>query len=306
MEHTNVSKNPLKLRTCYTYNESMSRVFHVLKDNESMFSVWKDLTDFIYFTKGKGYEEVGSELVFKWKGSLLANARVNYIIDTDKYKSLQMYIYKVVPLNLVHWHTYHLYPNTCDGTTVLAFEDICQDLQSISGVDEVHSIAEKQIAAKKIEKILSNLIFALEQTESIMLDVSINRVWHIITNWKVFQVYVPMIGKSIEIKGNPVTIGSVISIGFEKTKELFYLKVVKVFEEDLVKEYVLKNEISGMVGPKQEIHFKLIDLNGTQCFLSFKHIFQEYVKADALSKISKEKIQILKTLKKSLAKIKES
>ena len=50
----------------------------------------------------------------------------------------------------------------------------------------------------------------LKQYESIIVNFPIERVWKIVSNWKIFHKLVPCISEEIEFRGNPEGVGGII------------------------------------------------------------------------------------------------
>jgi hypothetical protein len=293
-------KKNLKIRTCYVYKDSIERVFNVLTDNPSMFSLFKDHSKNMHFSKGKGFSEEGSILEFNWKDLFNIKIKVEHIFDGKNEKRLFLHGYKVIPLNITYWTNYLLYRSTCDNYTVLIFEDVAGDNKSFSIIDEAYTINEKLSIGKQIKNILKNNTINLFQEESLVINIDIEYVWKVITDWEIFKLLVPSIGEHIEYEGKSTKIGSYLTIKFENYKNYNKLRVIKSNINGKFREYDLEYVDGIPKNPLQIIQFKLIVINKNCTYLSFKHDFKEPVSFESIVKLGTEKQKILSILKNKL------
>ena len=139
--------------------------------------------------------------------------------------------------------------------------------------------------------------------EQKLINIEIEALWQVVTDWNLFQKHVPFIGEEINHEGNPLQIGSKIHIKNNTINSGFSLDVKKVLNEVEKKEYILEcTESTQPLCPKQNLIFSLLTIKKNLTSLTFKHEFKENIKYNLIYSVSEEKKNILLELKKKLEK----
>ncbi len=95
---------------------------------------------------------------------------------------------------------------------------------------------------KKIESILSNDYEYLYQEEIIELDINLNNLWEIVTDWRNFIKFVHQITVEIHYFGNPHEIGTEMKIFLDKNKSQYYN--LRVIEYEKNKNITCRDNVS--------------------------------------------------------------
>jgi len=300
MESTN-KKNDVNIIFSHVFKDNINRVWDCLRLPEIFNLTIKDKADNIIILNGKNYGELGTQVEYQWKDLMRIRFEVQEVINEEFYKRIRFYSTKIEPLNLKYSCVFHLHCNTIDKTTLFQHELIFDDPNFLKTIDLKHNKQEKMEMCKKIEKILSKRTEDLYQFESIMINTNIEKVWRVISDWKIFQEYVPIIAEQVDFEGgDPKTVGCRINIGHLSKNTKFSLKVLQCLNTIDKKEYVLEYLDGEPVSPKQELDFSLVLVNEQITYLSFKHQFKESIKYELISSIAREKKHILKELKKRI------
>ena len=294
-------KNDVNLIFSYVFKDNINRVWDCFRLPEIFNQTIKNKADNITILNGKHYGEVGTEVEYQWKNSMIIRFEVKEVINKEFYKRIRFYSTKIEPFDFKYSCVFHLHWNTIDKTTLFQHELIFDDPNSLKIIDLKHNKQEKMEMCKIIEKILAKRTEDLYQFESIIINTNIEKVWEVISDWKIFQKYVPIIGEQVDFEGgDPKVVGCRINIGHLSKNTKFSLKVLECLNSTDRKEYVLECLEGEPVSPKQELHFCLILVNEQITYLSFKHQFKESIKYELISSISREKKHILKELKKGI------
>jgi hypothetical protein len=298
---TNKKFKEMSLLCSYVYKDSIQRVWDCFRLPEIFNQTLKDNAENITMLKGQNYGEVGTVVEFEWKNSFVITFEVKEVVNTECYKKIRFYTTKVYPMDLKYTCTFHFYWNTIGKTTLFQHELTFDDSSALKVIDQKHNKQEKLEICKKIEKFLSKRVQDLSEFESVIINRNITIVWEVISNWKNFQNYVPIIAERVEFEdGAPKVVGSRINIENPSKKSKYSLKVLKCESSNDKREYVVECLEAEPVSPRQELHFCLVLVNENITYLSFKHEFKEPIKYELINSITRDKKHILKELKKRL------
>lgn len=293
--------NDMRLICSYVYNDSIQRVWNCFRLPEIFNLTIKDNADHITLIKGQHYGEVGTEVEFGWKNSFVVRFQVQEVINTEIYKKIRFYTSRIYPLDFKYSCVFHFYWNTIEKNTLFQHELIFDDPNALRVIDYKHNKQEKLDMCRMIEKILSKRTEDLIQFESIIINTNIEKVWDVISDWKTFQTYVPLIAEQVDYGGDdPRNVGTRINIEHPSKYSKFSLRVIKSLNTEEKKEYFLELFKAEPISPKQDLKFSLIFVNDDITYLSFKHEFREPIKFELINSITREKKHILKELKKRM------
>lgn len=291
-----------KLIFYYVFKDHIDRVWECFTSPEIYSAALKQQADSMNIIKGSTYSEVGTQVEFNWKNEIYSIFEVKEVKDSKNYKMNKLYSIKLEPLDFKYTNINHFYWNTHDQTTLYKNELIFDDLEALKIVDFKFNKQEKLGVCKHLENHLSQKLDNLNQFESILINVEIETLWQVITDWKLFQKHVPFIAEDIQLEGNPNEIGANIHIKHLAKNSRYSLKVLKVDNDIEKKDYDLELFNAQPVCPKQFLKFSLLAINKNHTLLSFKHEFKEMIKYNLINSIAEEKKNILIELKKKLEK----
>jgi hypothetical protein len=294
---TQKNMKDMRLICSYIYKDSIQRVWDCFRLPEIFNLTIKNNADHITLIQGEHYGDVGTEVEFEWKSSFIVRFQVQEVLNTEFYKKIRFYTSKIYPLDFKYTCVFHFYWNTVEKNTLFQHELIFDDPNALKVIDFKHNKEEKLEMCRMIEKILVKRIEDLTQ----LINTNIQKVWDVVSDWKIFQNYVPLIAEQVDYEGgDPKTIGTRINIGNLSKNSKFSLKVLKCSTTEEKKEYFLELFQAEPMSPKQELHFTMVFVNDNITYLSFKHVFKEPIKFEFINSITREKKLILKQLKKRL------
>jgi ribosome-associated toxin RatA of RatAB toxin-antitoxin module len=291
-------KKPLRISVSYIFKDYIDRVFECFKRCEIINDIYK--CDSLSI-KGGDWATKGAEIESTWRG-LVQKFRVEEVKDTQYYKCIVYDIYKIIPVDITYKTYYHFYWNTIEKTTLYVVETVFQNPDHLEFVDKTYNQVEKIGICKMVEKYLQTSIMHLNQMESAIINLSIDKVWDVVTDWRVFKKFCPMICDNVVYDSSPMEINSQMHIFSEQSTSEFHLRVKEISICDEERNYILDYVDGKPKSPDQELHFKFISINKTSTFLSFKHIFKQPIKYELLYIIQKDKKQILSLLMKNMEK----
>jgi hypothetical protein len=288
------------------FNHNIERVYNIFKDPE-MRGKSNHIMPFVdYYNESEPLDKADS-FILLWK-----NHKINYkLIKKAKRKEYKEIVYKCTYMdmpNLSYININRFYYSSIENKTIMLQKfDICDELAE-NFTKEQWYLAEKD--AKDIlvlfNKFLSNNEIYLYQEESILINKNYYFVWKIITNWTLFQEMVPLIAESVDYNGNPLEEGTKFSLKWGSKNIECQMKVVKVNSQEntFMWEYFVDCYDGKPKITKQELQFRILKVDENKTYLSFKHVFKEFISKDFIEIIVNDKKNILKTLKLKLEKLK--
>ena len=193
--------------------------------------------------------------------------------------------------------------NHIELTESQIFEKIKNDLNPIQ-----ENLAEKKITineakselkkmnifrVEEIDEHLKNNVRNLEQNESIMVNVPIDKLWNFITQMKNIQLFVNMPNFEIVNEGN-----NILKLVDKSNNNFIRLIEREKKVEDSNYILYLESFDSLMSAPLQSMQIQLIKVNESTTLMIYKHIMLDYIPYNALLSNSGNKQKILKKIKK--------
>lgn len=281
----------------YVFNYSIERIWDTITNIETHASFYKDWLEYLIPIKGKSYKELGTTIEFCWKGRFTVELIVKEVVDTPYYKRVQLYSQKIDPLDFKYSITYHMHWNTLEKTTLFIHELKFDDEQAMTNINAELNYKDKMTLFKYIDEYLGRSTKDLKQSESIIIDRKMEKVWKIITNWNLLRKYVPSFADTVVYEGDPLDIGTKMHV-YKKGVENHLLVVKSEVSEEKC-EYVLRCFKGVPNAPKQDIQF-LLAKAGNMTFLVFNQNFLQPIKHNMLNDMTKDKKFILMELKNKL------
>jgi len=172
--------------------------------------------------------KVGSLLNFRFKSIFLCELKILEINENEFCNRIVIGSQVKYPISFKYRIIYNLFWNSVEENTLLIHEIICDDVSTnMFNRDPEENKKERLIMFKKIEEMLSNDIKALHQEESIILDISLDKLFEIVTDWRIFRQYVEQICNEIYYNGDPQKIGSEMKITFGNKNKYSNLKIIE-------------------------------------------------------------------------------
>jgi hypothetical protein len=289
-------KNGTKLLIKYTFNDTIDRVFHIITNVDLHRQYMVNYVDKMELTKGTSLAELDAEVSFTWCKTLNLEMKVIAVTNTDSYKRIKLRLLNMtgyMDFDVIH----SLYNDSISGATLYVKETVIRIPNKPPSKEEIEEYRKQHLDIfAKMKDCLKMTTVNLEQTESIIVDVSRELLWKCITDWRVFAKLVPGLANEVVYRGDPRSVGSLM---FIKTDSLqCNLRVIK--SEKL--EFVLESFASQPVSPLQELIFNFYEIDENKTYLCFKHKFKEAIEFKYFKNLVENKKQILLNLKKQVEK----
>ena len=154
---------------------------------------------------------------------------------------------------------------------------------------------------EEIDEYLKNNVKNLEQNESILVNVSIDKLWDFCKQMKNIQLFISLPNTEIINEGN-----NIIKL-VDKNNNKNFIRLIQREEkiEDSNYALFLESFDSLVNAPLQSMQIRLIKVNDNTTLIIYKHIMLDYIPYNALLSNSGNKQKILKKIKKLLEKGKE-
>jgi desulfoferrodoxin (superoxide reductase-like protein) len=286
-------------RVSHVFDFHIDEVFKVMT-NPLFFKDYSPFFENAKFTKGTDFCTVGSELLID-EPKFLLEVRIKVEdIKIDKfYKKLSVTHTYLKPFQLKNLINYHFLWNTVESTTVFIAEIIYENQEQMLKLESTNEKERKKFY-DMIQKVLIKINKNFVQTESIVINESIDKVWEAISDMRNFIKHVPIVGYKVEYEGDPKEIDTIVHVYFQTQDREHHMKVIQVDNNPDKKDYALKFFAGKPKSPKQILKFSLIKLEETCCLVKFRHVYKKCLKYCLIEKISNEKKNILNLLKNSL------
>ena len=154
---------------------------------------------------------------------------------------------------------------------------------------------------EEIDEYLKNNVKNLEQNESILVNVSIDKLWDFCKQMKNIQLFISLPNTEIINEGT-----NIIKL-IDKNNNKNFIRLIQREEkiEDSNYALFLESFDSLVNAPLQSMQIRLIKVNDNTTLIIYKHIMLDYIPYNALLSNSGNKQKILKKIKKLLEKGKE-
>lgn len=217
---------PLNISTCYLFKDRIDRIWSIFTTKETFINIFGGEMDSFQYKKGKEFIE-GTEFCYRWKDMLYIDMKIEKIIDNENQKMIRFYGHKVFPIDMKFRVAFHFFWNTVEEYTYYIHEVICEDPESLLIYNHQNNEEERLIICKRVEKILFENFHSLNQTESILINLSLTKIWNIITDWRIFKLFVPNITEDVEYFGDPRIENTEMIISNQCKKNYNKLRVIK-------------------------------------------------------------------------------
>lgn len=246
------------LKSFYIFNYKIDQVWNIISHPAKLLVALGKWVDGLHYEEGDKKQELifqnpmkfkkHSKLSFRWKSIFQCRLEVKDIVENEFYKRILFDSYALYPFYIKYKIIYNLYWNSVEENTLLIHEVVCEVNNNMFQNDQEQNRKERYIMFKKIEEMLNNDITFLYQEEGIILDLSIDESWNIVTDWRKFKEHVPQICFDISYDGDPHRIGTEMKI-INKNKDKMGFTNLRVIEcSNIDKNKKLKfNEFSEIV-----------------------------------------------------------
>lgn len=217
---------PLRVTTSYIFKDDIERIWKIFTTKETFLKIFGEEMDSFKYKVGDSINQ-GTEFCYRWKDMLYIDMKIEQTIEKDNYKMIKFYGHRVFPIDLKFRVAFHFYWNTVEESTFYIHEVICEDPESILIYNFQNNEEERLIMCKRVEKMLFDDYKSLNQTESILININLKKVWNIVTDWRIFKLFVPNIAEQVEYFGDPKKSNTEMKISNQTKNNYNKLRIVK-------------------------------------------------------------------------------
>ncbi len=280
-------------------------VWPIFKDTEEQNKVIQEecQTNIEYLNAKKTYEK-GCEFKYVIRNVIVVHATCIDVIEEEKFNYINIKCVVSKPFHMIYNNVFYLYANTIDNTTFIKWEQTYEDIEKLYYSNKVNILEESKLKMKvhlqSIKNYLKKILESKNQIESIIINNSINVIWDLISDFRELIKKIPLVADSALYEGDPLSIGSKLTLKWEEKKVTCYLKVKDIEKDDVKNEwkYILECYEGTPKIPQQILEFKMKKIDENSCFLTFIHSFNTDIQSDFIKSISKQKKEILRQISK--------
>lgn len=286
----------------YVFKDNIDRVFEIYRSPVILTEIQKEFLINARKISGPGnyYDDVNTVFYLECKYGANSLFIIEDAIKTPNYKMFQIFAYDNGVLDIQYRMKFSFYYCRDEGIT-LFYQEMWYYFNGVLIIPHSQKDYDKDLVLKSrlVEKYLRSFYFGLDQTESVTIQTSIDKVCNVITDWGKFAEFVPRIAEEVVITDKLGDISRRVT--HVKFKNFEYkLRVIKYFKTPIRMEFHLLPYDSVPKIPNQELQFTVIKLNEEKTFVQFKHVFKENLRRTTVNKIQDEKRLILTELKQAL------
>jgi hypothetical protein len=295
--------NPNKQNTIsysYIINTNIETFYIYLKGLLSLNN--EDSTNY-FFVKGNNTWKIGNKFIYYWSKKYKLEIQIIEIME--EYDIIKISWEIETDFGLHYIKSYHLYRVTSNEQTLVKIiitfrEYISYNLLSLSQKKYFQSYINKETfiqKSKSIQKLKEKSI----NYESCIINANCHEVWDFITDLRNVSNLAPIIGTNLEIRGEPLQVGSFWKCYLNNCNKIVYLKIIKVEKNEKRNRWFYALETIGKYlfsSQQHEIEFCFTKINEEKTQLSFLHKYSITIDKKQLKILSINKKDILKRVKR--------
>ena len=277
----------------YIYNFPIEEVFKAFTDKELILKIFEYKFHVVSSLTDNFFDDEGNEITFNINKQLI----IIKIIKVIKSK----YYYQIKAKTIQHPLEYTPFTMNFEF-----FWDSIKEVTIFNGQINVSKSTsqEKIISAFKQSKIfpteeideyLKSTVKNLEQDESVLVNINIDKFWNFIIQLQNIQLFLNMPNSEIINEGN-----NIIKVTDKNNNNIIRLIQREKKTEDSNYTLYLESFDSNIPMPLQSMQIQLVKVNNESTLIIYKHIILDYIPYNALRSNSGNKQKILKKIKKIL------
>ena len=286
-----------QINKTYIYNFPIEEVYKAFTDKELLLKICQYRIHISNSLRDTFIEDEGNEL------SVVINGKQTIIIKIIKVTKSKNY-YQIKAQTIQHPLEY--IPFTINFEL---FWDSIKEVTIFNGQINISKSSSQEKAillfkkanifpTEEIEEYLKNTVKNLEQDESILINVNIDKFWNYILQLKSMQMFLDIPNTEVSNEGN-----NIIKFVFKSNNNNF-IRLIKREAKEEDSKYTLYLESFDSILPSpmplQSMQIQLVKVNDDSTLIIYKHIILDYMDYNALRSNSGNKQKILKKLKKIL------
>ena len=282
------------IKKTYIYNFPIEQVFKAFTDRELLQKIYPHQM-YLQNSLGETFcDEEGSELSILVKGKERIILKIIKVTKSSYYYQVKAKTIQY-PLDYVPFIIHiELFWDSIKEVTI--FNGQINIMKTASQLKFISEFKKLNIfPMEEIDEYLKNNVKNLEQDESILVNVPIEKTWTFCTQLQNIQLFINFPNSEIINEGN-----NIIKIIFKDSDNFMRLIEREKKVEDSNYILYLESFDSLIQTPLQSMQIQLVKVNDNTTLIIFKHIVLDYIPVNALRSNSGNKQKILKKIKKLL------
>ena len=282
------------IKKTYIYNFPIEEVFKAFTDSEILNKIYPNKIHLHNLYGETFYDEEGNELSFLINGNEKVILKIIKVTKSQYYYQIKAKTIQY-PIDYVPY-TIHMEFFWDSMKEVTIFNGQINITKATSQTKFLSEFKLKNFfRTEEIDEYLKNNVKNLEQDESILINVSIDKLWTFLSQLNIIQLFINMPNSEIINEGN-----NILKLVDKSSNN--YIRLIKREKKVEDSNYILYLESfdSLQAMPLQSMQIQLIKVNLDTTLIIYKHIMLDYIPINALRSNSGNKQKILKKIKKLL------
>jgi hypothetical protein len=283
----------------YIYNFPIEEVYKAFTDKELILKICQYKIHISNSLRETFIEDEGNELSVVINGKHTIILKIIKVIKSKYYYQIKaktiQHPLEYIPFTI----NFELFWDSIKEVTIFNGQI---NISKSSSQEKVISLFKqaKIFPTEEIDEYLKNTVKNLEQDESILVNIDIDKFWNFITQLQNMQLFLNMPNTEINMEGN-----NIIKVVDKNNKNIIRLIEREKKIEDSNYTLYLESFDTLLPMPLQSMQIQLVKVNDNTTLIIYKHIMLDYIPYNALLSNSGNKQKILKKIKKLLEKGKE-
>ena len=279
----------------HIFHDPLDSVYNAFTSLTLISSVLKNHIKIENVKRNTALDDEGNEITFSTINNNSFTFRVENSRKAQYHYSFSLRCIFYPPFLSTFSINFHFYWDTITEVTVFHGEIAFEDSQYKENM--VNLFKQREIfPIKQISEFLKQTVRNLEESESITINDSIDKVWAFISAIDSLRYFFPM--KNIDIQSQNNQIIKIIDLTSKNEIKLIRKENINVYRNKMELTLELFDSLIPM--PKQLIEISSVQIKENSTLVMFKHTILEYIPFDALRSNSKEKQKILRRIKKKI------
>ena len=278
----------------YIYNFPIEEVYKAFTDKELILKICQYKIHISNSLRETFIEDEGNELSVVINGKHTIILKIIKVIKSKYYYQIKaktiQHPLEYIPFTI----NFELFWDSIKEVTIFNGQI---NISKSSSQEKVISLFKqaKIFPTEEIDEYLKNTVKNLEQDESILVNIDIDKFWNFITQLQNMQLFLNMPNTEINMEGN-----NIIKVVDKNNKNIIRLIEREKKIEDSNYTLYLESFDTLLPMPLQSMQIQLVKVNDNTTLIIDKHIILDYIPYNALRSNSGMKQKILKKIKKIL------
>ena len=278
----------------YIYSFPIEEVFKAFTDKELLLKLWEYKLYVYNSVRDSFIDDEGNEITIVSNGKHIIVLKIMKVIKSKYYYQIKaktiQYPMEYIPFSI----NFELFWDSLKEVTV--FNGQINTSKSSSQEKLISQLKNINVfPTEEIDEYLKNTVKNLEQDESVLVNINIDKFWNFIIQIGNIKLFLNMPNTEVTDEGN-----NIIKVADNSSNNIIRLIQKEKKIEDSNYTLFLESFDSTLPMPLQSMQIQLVKVNDETTLIIYKHIILDYIPYNALRSNSGNKQKILKKLKKLL------